>query len=294
MENEDEFNNWLRANLDYLGDRLDLELRGGEREHEVGEFAADIVSADEDGRTVVIESQLDASNHDHLGKLLTYMAGVDARIGIWIFAEPRSEHIAAVRYLNEMDPENRSFFLIRLETCKIGSSSPAVLFTPVVTPETQLPPPPPLTETQKRRLDFWTSLLNQSNEKSDLFANLTPNPNATGMATGFGKSGTSIGYVVIRDATWVEVQLNSSDRSINERRFKALQDDKEKIEQEFTQPMNLVWDVKPDRKRINIFSVCSVEGGLENREKWPDIQKDLVERMMEMHRVFRPRIRNLE
>ena len=83
-----DFTKWLEENVDVLNEATDLQLSGVEREQAVGAFSVDLIAEDEDGRPVVIENQLEKSNHDHLGKLLTYLVGIEARKAIWIVADP--------------------------------------------------------------------------------------------------------------------------------------------------------------------------------------------------------------
>ena len=91
-----DFTKWLEENVDVLVDATGLQLSGVEREQAVGAFSVDLIAEDEDGRPVVIENQLEKSNHDHLGKLLTYLVGIEARKAIWIVADPRPEHVGVV------------------------------------------------------------------------------------------------------------------------------------------------------------------------------------------------------
>jgi hypothetical protein len=95
-----DFTKWLQNNMDVLNESLDLNLIWADRERPVGDFSADLVAEDEDGGTVVIENQLEKSNHDHLGKLITYLAAIGAKTAIWIVSDPRPDHVAAIGWLN--------------------------------------------------------------------------------------------------------------------------------------------------------------------------------------------------
>src|SRR5262245_38996400 len=89
---------WLEENVDVLNDVLGINLVSAEREQNAGAFSVDLVAQDDDGRTAIIENQLERSNHDHLGKLITYAAMMDAHVAVWIVAEPRPEHVRAVTW----------------------------------------------------------------------------------------------------------------------------------------------------------------------------------------------------
>ena len=116
---------WLEENIDVLSDVLGFSLASVEREQAAGAFNADLVGEDDGGRTIVIENQLEKSNHDHLGKLIAYAAYLDARAAIWIVAEPRPELVRALSWLNESTPTG--FYLLKIEGIRIGNSSPAPL-----------------------------------------------------------------------------------------------------------------------------------------------------------------------
>lgn len=123
---------WLEENIDVLNDVLDLSLTNIEREQAAGSFSVDLVAEDDSSNTVVIENQLERSNHDHLGKLLTYTAFTDARAAFWIVADPRPEHVRAISWLNESAAT--AFYLLKLEGIRIGDSAPAPLLTLIVGP----------------------------------------------------------------------------------------------------------------------------------------------------------------
>ncbi len=91
-----DFTTWLVENIDVLSEALDLSLQEAKREQAAGDFSVDLVAEDDSGNTVVIENQLEKSDHDHLGKLITYLAALDARVAVWIVSEPRPEHTKAV------------------------------------------------------------------------------------------------------------------------------------------------------------------------------------------------------
>jgi len=97
-------------------------------------FAADIVAADEQGGIVVIENQLEKTDHNHLGKLLTYLVNIGAKKAVWITPDPRPEHIKVMEWLNEVTPPDMAFHLIEVEAYRIGDSQPAPFFSVVVRP----------------------------------------------------------------------------------------------------------------------------------------------------------------
>lgn len=102
-----------------VNEALGLSLVGVERERSAGDFSVDLVAEDESsGNPVVIENQLEKSDHDHLGKLLTYLVAMGADTAIWIVSEPRPEHVSTISWLNESS--SASFYLLKVEAVKIG------------------------------------------------------------------------------------------------------------------------------------------------------------------------------
>ena len=123
---------WLQDNIDVLNEAIDLNLSNPEREQSAGSFNIDIVAEDEAGNPVIIENQLEKSDHDHLGKLITYLVAIGAKTAIWIVSDPRPEHLASISWLNESSSAN--FYLLKLEAIRIGDSPPAPLLTVIVGP----------------------------------------------------------------------------------------------------------------------------------------------------------------
>jgi hypothetical protein len=122
-----DFTQWLQENIDVLNATLDLNLVNVDREQDTGAFSVDLVAEDAGGGTVIIENQLEKSNHDHLGKLITYLSGMGAKAAVWVVSDPRPEHVAAVAWLNESS--SAEFYMVKVEAVRIGTSPPAPLFT---------------------------------------------------------------------------------------------------------------------------------------------------------------------
>ena len=124
-----DFTPWLAENLDKLGEALGLDLEFQGREVSVGPFFLDILAHDVgNDRRVVIENQLDKTDYDHLGKLLTYAAGYDAGVVVWLTGDFRDEHRAALDWLNQRTEESLEFYGVEIGAVKIGNSAPAPLF----------------------------------------------------------------------------------------------------------------------------------------------------------------------
>ena len=118
---------WLQDNIDVLNESIDLNISNPEIEQSAGSFKVNIVAEDDSGNPVIIENQLEKSDHDHLGKLITYLVAMGAKTAIWIVSDPRPEHLASISWLNESSSVN--FYLLKLEAIKIGDSPHASLLT---------------------------------------------------------------------------------------------------------------------------------------------------------------------
>jgi|APGre2960657468_1045069.scaffolds.fasta_scaffold78857_1 Domain of unknown function (DUF4268) len=130
-----DFTPWLADNIQLLGKEIGLELELIEREASVGSFSCDIHAIDlTNNREVVIENQLEPTDHGHLGQLLTYAAGIEACVVIWIAKEIKDEHRAALDWLNRKTPPGIDFFAVEPQVFRIDESNPVVKFNLVVVP----------------------------------------------------------------------------------------------------------------------------------------------------------------
>jgi len=124
---------WLCDNIDVIGDIIGIQLTNAIREQSTGSFNVDIKAEDMEGNIVIVENQFGNSDHDHLGKLITYLSSFDAKTAIWIVENPRTEHVNAINWLNE-GSNGCKFFLLKLEAIQIGDSAAAPLLTKIVGP----------------------------------------------------------------------------------------------------------------------------------------------------------------
>ncbi len=128
------FTPWLAENVEFLGDALGLSLELKAREHQVGRYSLDLLLADATERVVIVENQFGQTDHDHLGKLLTYCAGTEADVVIWIAERLNEEHLAALEWLNENTRSGIGFFGVELELLRIADSPLAPNFRVLVQP----------------------------------------------------------------------------------------------------------------------------------------------------------------
>ena len=158
-----DFSKWLAQedNIAYLNDILGLTLIDVNNEVYVGPYRCDLVAKDEtSGVAVIIENQLDGTNHDHLGKIITYASGLGAKFIVWIVTEAKEEHRAAIEWLNNNTINEINFFLIEIHAYKIGNSEPAPKFEVIEKPNgfTKFKTKTSDGELNKRqaeRLNFW-------------------------------------------------------------------------------------------------------------------------------------------
>lgn len=180
-----DFTNWLAEdeNLSLLSDEIGIDLKLIQTEASVGKFNVDILAEEENtGRKVIIENQLEMTNHDHLGKIITYASGYDAEIIIWIVKDVRDEHEKAIDWLNEHTDEDINFFAIKMELWQIGDSPYAPKFQIISKPNDWAKAvkasstKASLTNTKLLQLEFWNKFKEYNNENNSVLRLRTPRP----------------------------------------------------------------------------------------------------------------------
>lgn len=289
------FTGWLADNCEVLKEQLGLDLTIEQTEKPVGPFSADIFAKDASGRLVIIENQLERTDHDHLGKVLTYLSNLDAKVAIWISSDPRPEHITAIDYLNEIVPPDTEFYLVKLQAYKIGESEPAPLFTIEAGPSKERKAvgetKKELAERDNRRYGFFEQLLECCRLKTNLFSNVSPVGYQNWVNAGAGKAGLMWSLVATEKTSRAELFLCAPTAEVNRKRFEALLARKDEIEKRFGEPLQ--WEFKEGRKQ-QYLRTSSPLGGLEDDSKWGAIQRDLVDRLVRLETATRDIIRQIE
>jgi hypothetical protein len=282
------FTRWLVENLDLVGEKLGFDLTLVEREARTGPFSADILAEDSDGNYVIIENQLEQTNHDHLGKLITYLSNLDAKKAIWITSEPRPEHEKAIHWLNETLPADTAFFLIKLEAYKINDSDPAPLLTIVAGPSPEGKQvgaqKKELAERHVLRLEFWRQLIDRAKTLAPSLANRSPSKD-NWIATSAGKSGFGYNYIIRMDDAQIELYIDRGDAKTNKDLFETLLMQKEQIERSFGKPLD--WQRLDEKQSCRVRYV--LEGaGLLNQDKWSEIQERMIDEMIKFQKAIQP------
>jgi len=287
-----DFTQWLQQNIDILNDSLNLNLITADREQPAGSFSIDLVAEDEDGTTYVIENQLEKSDHDHLGKLITYLTARTARGGIWIVSEPRPEHVAAMSWLNES--ANADFYLVKVEAVRIGDSPAAPLLTLIVGPSVEAKQTgrakQELSERHEIRKRWWTTLVGLPEAK--LHAHITPGVGAW-LGTASGTPGLSYWYGVTKTGCTVELYIDKGKGAEQESKqiFDQLQQSQAQIDSAIGFPV--AWQRLDDRRACRVR--ISLPGGFGSPEdQWPEIQPELVRAMNQLEAAFRPALNALK
>jgi len=289
------FTKWLQENVEVLNDVLDLDLVDIEREQNAGTFFVDIVATDGSGNPVVIENQLEKSDHDHLGKLITYLTAMDAKTAIWIVSDPRPEHIAAITWLNES--HLASFYMIQVEAVRIDDSPPAPLLTKIVGPSEEGrrigQQKEEWAEREKLRYQFWDQLLIKAKTKTSLHSNISPSRD-TWISTSSGlPAGFLLIYRINQHQGRIDLYIDKGQAKDQEniRLFNHFFDHKDEIEENFGD--DLIWKSSESTRACQI-SYAVIEKGYRDPEiEWPQIQDEMIGAMIRMEQTFRPFIQRL-
>jgi len=289
-----DFTKWLFANCDVLSEQIGMPINAIEMEKSVGPFSVDILAEGDNGDVVIIENQLYRTDHDHLGKLLTYLSNLDAKVAIWISPDPRPQHVTAINFLNEVVPADTRFYLLKLQAFRIGESDPAPLFTIEAGPSEERTTTgsikTELAERDKIRYRFFEQLLEQVNKVSNAFSNISPVGYQCWINTSAGKSGLIWAFVITKNGTRIEFVFSHLDEAVNRTRFEKLFAKKDQIEEVLGS--SLEWNFKENRKQ-HYIRIIFKNRGLEDEKNWPKMQVQLVDSFLKMEKAISPYIQNL-
>ena len=289
-----DFTPWLQENIDVLNTALDINLVDVDRETAAGSFNIDLVAKDEDGQMVIIENQLEKSDHDHLGKIITYLAAMDARIAIWIVSDPRPEHVAAIALLNESSSAN--FYMVKVEAVRIGDSPAAPLFTLIVGPSEEVKgagqTKMEFAERFILRKRWWTMLLERAAKVTKLHAHISPRESSY-VAVSAGIRGLYFDYNVTQEECSVDLYIDRGKDSEQENKFifDQLYEHREAIEQAFGEPLN--WQHE-GRKACSIYYVRKGGGYRSPEEQWTEIQDSIIQSMVKLKKALNPFLEQLK
>ena len=290
-----DFTKWLEEHIDFLNDAIGFDITIESREEKVGPFKVDLYGEDNFGNKVIIENQLEKTDHNHLGQLITYLTNLGANIAIWICKEPTEEHAKAIDWLNEVSPDDISFYLIKLEAIKIGDDSPAgPLFTVIKRPTTEKKQigleKKEYAQRHVFREKFWAQLLAEMNKKNSLFANVSPSTE-NWIGIGMGRGGFNLNLVISKKYARAEIYINRGETEENKKAFDSLYNFKDEIEKEFGG--KLTWERMEDNVTSRIKH--QLDGvNVTNEEDWPKMNEFLVDAAERMHKAFKDPIRKIK
>ena len=296
-----DFTPWLAQpdNIALLGEAIGLELEVEAQEKDVGPFRADILCKETaDGHWVLVENQLERTDHGHLGQLLTYAAGLNAVTIVWISAKFTEEHRAALDWLNDITDERFNFFGLEVELWRIGDSLAAPNFNVVskpndwtrsVTEATRRISEGALTETKELQLRYWTALkdLLEARGSSVRFPNPRP---AHWLDCSVGRSFAALVPTVNSRAKLIGVEIYLKPPGAKTF-FHVLGQDKNAIEAELGEPLD--WQELPTKKGSRIALYKEDADPLDEAD-WANQHIWLADTLERFDRAFRPRIKQLD
>jgi hypothetical protein len=291
-----DFSSWLEDNLDVLSEELHLPLTLIKRERAAGRYYSDLLVRNDDRGNVIIENQLEDTDHRHLGQIITYMANIGSKTAIWVTKSPRPEHIRALEWLNEITPADTWFFLVQLEAHRIDGGNAAPYFKVVVSPSEETKKfgevKRDLAEHQIQCREFWMQLLKRAKDQGFMLHANRTTTNDMWISGGAGKAGFSFNYVIWKDKDGAaELFIDTGDKRNNKRFFDQFKRKRRAIEKIFGG--SLIWD-RLDKKRAVRIRALVPGPGLKETSHWPEIQTKMIQAMRNLVRSLQPEIKGLK
>ena len=294
-----DFTPWLVEHISELGDELGLEIDPDTVQSEVlvGNYRLDVLARDRSDRVVAIENQLDETNHTHLGQLLTYMAGHDASVTVWIAGKFREEHREALDQLNHRTDENSEFYGVVVEVVKIDQSKAAPLFRVVSAPNGWVRQAKAMGQNgpSDRSLlyrDFFQKVVDDLSSKS----HAPRSRSLTGrsyQSFSTGRGGFAYGTTFTRKESGraqVELYIDTTDRERNKACFDHLAERRQQIESEIKGEFD--WE-RLDHARACRISVVRKGSINDAPSDLDEIRNWMVENLLAFTTTFGPKLADL-
>jgi len=279
-----DFTPWLADNLQALGSTLGMELELVQREAPVGSFSVDLLATEiGTNRTIIIENQLDRTDHDHLGKVLTYAAGYNADVMIWLAQELREEHRQALDWLNQHTDSLTEFYGVEVELFRIGESRPAYNFEVVAKPNQwrksriSSNSSRQVSERQEIYRSFFRSLIDRLREQHKFTHARAAQPQSW-YSFSTGKKGLSNGANFAQGKqVRVNLYIDTGNYDQNKALYDGLFSQKEQIELAYGEPLS--WERLDNKRasRVSIYRAGCIEDTGENLKEIEDwMVKNLI------------------
>jgi hypothetical protein len=268
-----------------LSDEIGVDITLIQTEASVGNFNVDILAEEENtGRKIVIENQLESTDHDHLGKIITYASGFDAEIIVWIVKNVRDEHKQALNWLNEHTDSNVNIFAIQMEVWKISDSPYAPKFQVIVKPNDwakavkKSTSQNELSDTKLLQFEFWNKFKEyvQNNDGKIRLRKAYPQH---WYDISFGFSNAHIALTVNSQSEQIACEIYIPDSKIL---FNELHKNKDKINDEIEE--QLIWEELPERKASRIKLVT--KGSISNQTDWDQYHRWMLDKVTIFQKVF--------
>lgn len=287
-----DFSNWLAEddNIMQLGNILSLSLTDVEKEKFVGGYRCDIICKDEiTGKNVLIENQLEPTNHDHLGKIITYASGLDASVIIWIVASAKEEHSSAIEWLNKHTDDEVSFFLIEVHAYSIENSKPAPYFKIIQQPNDfvkqvkNISKSSEMNDSQKNRMEFWNKF-NEVIEQNGKPFNKRKATTDHWYSVAVGSSQCHISIDLVNREHKIRISMWIPD---NKDLFDIFLSNKDSIEKQIGH--GLCWDRLDGKKASYVYTFID---GLDfnNKDNYESLMADVIEKVLLFKNAFKPYI----
>jgi hypothetical protein len=284
-----DFTQWLAKedNISILCEELEINLQNIKSEASAGRYNVDIVADDIDNkRKVIIENQLEPTDHKHLGQLLTYASAYDASIIIWVVTDYTEEHRQAIDWFNRNISETISFFLVQIEVYKIGGSDPAPKFNIICEPNNwgknvkSTVSGDSVSATKLLQMEFWEGLKSYANKKSTNVGFTHAAQPKHWFNISIGTSRCHIALTINTQKGYIGCELYiRNDKSL----FDTLHNNKEQIENSIG--FELEWMELPDAtaSRILVTQKCDPK----NRQNWEGYYSWCVETVEKFSLAFK-------
>jgi hypothetical protein len=292
-----DFTPWLAGeeNIQLLGETIGIELEVQSQEEGVGPFRADILCLDTaSNHYVLIENQLERTDHTHLGQLMTYAAGLDAVTIVWIAQRFTEEHRAALDWLNRITDDTFNFFGIEIELYRIGDSLPAPMFNIVSKPNDwaksvkKSAATQNVTDTKLLQQQYWQGLKDFMEDNKSFVKMQSPQPQHWTNAA-LGRSNFHLSATVNSREKTISIWLNITGNNAKDNFDKLYEMAYDKSKSEVSE--EIIWDVMEGRKMSCV--ILKTAGDINQKTDWTNQFEWFKTNLEKFTRYFKPHIKNL-